>query len=80
MKAPVLHRGSGFHGFSGFGASGLTLRLKRRGLRVWWVGVKGLPIGPKIVPFGDYLIEVYSKYEPQQGHTLGPMVYWGFGA
>ena len=30
-----------------------------------------LPIGPKIVFLGDYLIE--NKYEPQKGTSLGPM-------
>ena len=35
-----------------------------------------LPIGPKVVPFGDYLI---ANYEPQKGTTLGPIGMAGFG-
>ena len=31
-----------------------------------------LPIGPIVVPFGDYLIGFY-KYEPRKGTTMGPM-------
>ena len=30
-----------------------------------------VPIGPKVVPFWDYLIGL--KNEPQKGTTLGPM-------
>ena len=33
--------------------------------------ISGLPKGPKVVPFWDYLID--SKYEPPKGTTLGPL-------
>ena len=34
--------------------------------------VHTLPIGPKVVPFWDYLVEFY-KYDPPKRTTLGPM-------
>ena len=45
--------------------------MQRLGISVVFWGISGLPIGSRVVPLGEYLID--PKYKPENGTTMEPM-------